>query len=390
MLRMLLLPLLAGLPVCAQAGFEFADFSTRGRLSLVKDAALVQSLLRLTPAAANRRGAAWHKDRQPVARGFETTFRFRITEPAGNEFGGTDGFAFVVQDHNVGALGDGGANGGFSNRMDPWSILARGMPSSVAVFFDTYANQESHDPSDNAIAVYTNGRRRNLNTPEARVAYTAELPCDLKDGNFHTARVTYSPGRLAVYLDDLSVPVLVAPVNLAAVVHADGKGWVGFTAATGGGFQNHDILSWKFTQGGPDGGFECAAGDLWCTPRTQVNALGEGRYHIVLPANLEEGAWIDNPSAAEVKLEHARGSICWDPALEGGHGCNPPDGSGVTPSRNLGAPEQFLAPDEPAGALLHRTEKGRTFFSINDRRGGAFTDNRGYFEFDVRVTARPE
>jgi hypothetical protein len=41
--------------------------------------------------------------------------------------------------------------------------------------------------------------------------------------------------------------VLIVPMDLGAVLSLDhGHAWVGFTAATGGDYENHDILSWSF------------------------------------------------------------------------------------------------------------------------------------------------
>jgi hypothetical protein len=352
MLRTILLMVVPCFLASAESILDFPDFSSKSRLVLLKNAAVTQKMLRLTPAAANQRGAVWYSERQPVSRGFETMFQFRLTEQASNEFGGADGFAFVIQDRGTGALGDSGGSAGFATTSEAWSVLARSIPNSVAVFFDTYRNEESQDPSGNYIGVYSNGKRRILNNAEARIADTGDsLFVDMKDGNPHTVRITYSPGRLAVFLDDLEKPALIAPANLAAALGSDGKAFVGFTAATGIGFQNHDILSWSFALGSPDAGFACVPNRVMCTPdRAIVEERGPGRYHVVLPANLEQGASIANANGEPVSLENAHGAICWDPALRGSHGCNGVNGSSVTPSQNLGAPEEFMAPDEPPGA----------------------------------------
>ncbi len=51
-----------------------------------------------------------------------------------------------------------------------------------------------------------------------------------------------------MFLDDLVTPVLGVSVDLEETLDLDrGRAWVGFTATTGGGWQNHDILSWQFT-----------------------------------------------------------------------------------------------------------------------------------------------
>jgi hypothetical protein len=53
--------------------------------------------------------------------------------------------------------------------------------------------------------------------------------------------------QTALYLDNLTTPVLTVSVNLSAALNLDAaKAWLGFTGATGGGWQSHDILSWSF------------------------------------------------------------------------------------------------------------------------------------------------
>jgi hypothetical protein len=70
----------------------------------------------------------------------------------------------------------------------------------------------------------------------------------LSDGKVHRAKVAYVPGTLTIFLDDFTKPVLTVPVDLATTLRlADGQAWVGFTAATGGRSQVHDIRSFSFT-----------------------------------------------------------------------------------------------------------------------------------------------
>jgi hypothetical protein len=63
----------------------------------------------------------------------------------------------------------------------------------------------------------------------------------------HTARILFQPPVVSVFLDDSSAPVLESVVDLSIVVDRQGGAWVGFTASTGGGYENHDILNWHFT-----------------------------------------------------------------------------------------------------------------------------------------------
>jgi hypothetical protein len=57
-------------------------------------------------------------------------------------------------------------------------------------------------------------------------------------------------GVILVYIDDFTRPALIAPINLqdTLALPKDGRAFVGFTAATGNAYQNHDILSWSFKE----------------------------------------------------------------------------------------------------------------------------------------------
>jgi hypothetical protein len=69
----------------------------------------------------------------------------------------------------------------------------------------------------------------------------------MDDGAIHSVKIQYQPGTLSIYLDNMTTPVLNVALDLADRIGlADGQAWVGFTAATGGGWQTHDILNWQF------------------------------------------------------------------------------------------------------------------------------------------------
>src|SRR5262249_2022774 len=84
----------------------------------------------------------------------------------------------------------------------------------------------------------------------------------LADGAVHHARVTYSGGSLAVFLDNMTTPRLTVSVDLNALLGlTDGTAWAGFTSATGSGFENHDLLDWPLCpSGGPPSGGDDGAG----------------------------------------------------------------------------------------------------------------------------------
>ena len=62
----------------------------------------------------------------------------------------------------------------------------------------------------------------------------------------HRARVDYTPGALSLFIDDMNAAVLASAIDLSSLLSLDsGMAYVGFTAGTGGGYENHDILSWN-------------------------------------------------------------------------------------------------------------------------------------------------
>ena len=173
-----------------------------------------------------------------ISGGFGSDFAFQLTQgspPA-------DGIAFVIQDISGVAVGSTGGGMGYG-----------GLERSLAVEFDTWDNAAGDngpgdgDPDNNHIAVHTAGT--GLNTPglETRIGITSLGALRLADGAVHNARVTYDPiGSLSVYLDDLSTPRLIVPVNLDTLLDLEGgNAWIGFTAATGAAYENHDLLRWQ-------------------------------------------------------------------------------------------------------------------------------------------------
>jgi hypothetical protein len=397
---------LLAVTAAAAADFDFPDFASTQELFLVANAHRAKKILRLTDARYFVVGAAWYRDRQPVSGGFDTTFTFRLTHQD-SQTNGADGLAFVVQNADRHAHGGYGASAGFM-RNDEGAPYGKARPivRRLAVFFDTFENR--WDPSDNALAICTNGVAPDLTWPPRCLAYSEKLPVHLKDGQPHVARITYDPPRLTVYLD--GSPIRAAAVDVASLIGGDGTAWVGFTSATGGGYENHDVLNWKF-QGSPGGAestisavdstlsavdstiayapFACMPNRPICTPEEPViRQTGPGQYHVYLPAQLEWGASVPNPDEAPVRVFNVTGTVCWDPRLRHVSGCNGPAGNGIVPGSDAEGGADFVAPQKPAGSLVARTLNHRTWFTVNDRTGDSFQDNAGYFEFDVAVGQR--
>lgn len=373
----------------AVTAIRFENFESTSGLSFAGDAAVFGARLRLTEAKENRSGAVWYRVKQPVASGFETTFEFQLTQPGGMGRG-ADGFAFVVQNSGPDALGGRGSAGGFAVTDPNYQTRENAIPWSIAVFFDTFRNTDERDPSNNYVAFCTYGRPSDSGWPATRLAFTPKLPVHLKDRKTHRARIVFQPPVLSVFLDRFSTPVLQATVDFSIVVDSRGSAWVGFTASTGGGYENHDILNWSLATASVSSNTSVVSSDITfpmsaclpdrnlCTPERAFVAPIAAGYHIVLPANLEWAAAVPNSSGRPVVVTNAHGIACWDLKARGPAGCSGPGGDGA--QAGIG----FLAPDEPAGALIMRTHDGRTWFSVNGR-SGEFTPNEGFYEFDVDI-----
>src|SRR5271170_3192554 len=109
---------------CRADGFVYNDFRAPSLLIFQGDTALVEGRARLTSAERGKAGGVWFSTKQPVKDGFETSFKFQLTEPG--TFG-ANGFAFVIQNNQTPLLGLTGRGMGF-----------RGIPNSLVIKFDPY------------------------------------------------------------------------------------------------------------------------------------------------------------------------------------------------------------------------------------------------------------
>ena len=177
---------------------DYPDFSSTAGLNLVGDAAQFGTVLRLTPAAAQKHGAAWFTTPQEVGNGFVTTFQFRLT--GGNV---ADGFAFVIQKSPDGdnALGGFGSDLGYA-----------GIPDSVAVEFRPHKHFPNEFPVP-YVSVQTRGALPNSSDVTFSLGHVS-FP-SMADGAVHSVNIISSPGITQIFLDGASSPNLTVPVNLA-------------------------------------------------------------------------------------------------------------------------------------------------------------------------------
>ena len=300
-------------------------------LAFTGDVKRKEKFIRLTKAKRYQGGSVWLREKQTVQGGFDTTFSFRFTDPGGLG-GGADGLAFVVQNSGANALGGIGGAGGFMRGDGDDRGGRTGIPFSLAVFFDSFRNEEISDPSDNALHVCVNGRPRELRWPPSRLAVIPHLRPVLKDQQEHTARLMYKPPSLSVYLDQ---ELLASIPDLSLMTDDEGMAWVGITSSTGGGYADHDLLNWNWKALAESSismvasslSFllkECLPGRNLCTPdEAIIEQKAENVYRVVLPAHLEWGASIPNPGGRTVEITNAQGLACWD-SSKGSSGCGGP------------------------------------------------------------------
>jgi hypothetical protein len=223
----------------AAQSFNFSDFLNTSGLSINGNAVQNGAKLRLTPALNNQSGSVFSTN--PISLGlnasFSTFFAFEILGRGGLD-NGADGLTFTVQtnSNSVGGIGGG--------------IGYEGIPNSMAVEFDTYNNSEFG--GSNHVGI-------DLNGSVTSVVSTAQIAPDFDNGLVWYAWVDYN--GLTNVLQARWSPTNVRPVaamlshtvNLPTVLGSN-NAFVGFTSGTGGGFGEHNILSWAFQNSFNEGG----------------------------------------------------------------------------------------------------------------------------------------
>jgi hypothetical protein len=228
------------------AGFTFHNFANSKSLQFLGSATNVTtsdgSVLELTPSAGGQAGAAFTAVPLPFGPnvGFSTFFKFRLSKPGGltdsDGVEGADGIAFLIQSAGY-TYGTGGGGIGYN-----------GISNSLAVEFDTWNNATQYgspgDINGNHVAVNINGV---LNDP-----VSVPIADPMNNGNVWYAWVDYEgvSKELEVRLSEVPVrplaPTLDVNMDLTSILGGT-NAFVGFTGSTGAGWNEQDVLSWKFT-----------------------------------------------------------------------------------------------------------------------------------------------
>ena len=210
---------------------DYSDFTDVSQLQLNGDAIQAEDALRLTPAQKGQRGSSFYQ--QALVIDADTSFSSEFQFQVSGGTGGADGFTFMLQNSSLelGALGRVGGGLGYG-----------GISQSLAIEFDSYFNF-TFDSNNNHVSVLRDGNN------SAALA-TATAPSDLNSGDALNAWVDYDGelDLLEVYLsnttDKPETSLVSHKIDLVEVLGE--QAFIGFSAATGGGVNNHDILDWEF------------------------------------------------------------------------------------------------------------------------------------------------
>ena len=225
-------------PVQAAILASYADFTGAcgTTLTCVGNTTSATPVLRLTPALTGQSGAAYSTTAVPLGSGgvFSTQFQFQFTQPGG--IAPADGITFVIA-ANPSGLGTGGGGIGYA-----------GVTNSVAVEFDTFNNGETG--GDNHVAVDTGGALNGTGVSPNGITscgFNTTTGC-LSNGHVWTVNIAYDGANLTVNVQDGANAVqnlINTAINIPALLGTN-NAFVGFTAGTGSGYENHDILNWQF------------------------------------------------------------------------------------------------------------------------------------------------
>ncbi len=266
--------------------------------------------LSAVPARAGGAGGAWFRQPQMLTEGFVMDFVLRVigrsrscrlwssppfrdagTHPTATSSAlcqerAADGLALVLT-RGVGAGGEPHAGGIPALGLGGEGMGYEGIRDSLALEFDVATNHHLGDPSGNHISWQSRGPGRpNSPAHAASLSHSSAIPL-LSDGLEHRVRVRYEremeashvqdpafhysspssafltlghgggggegggggggPGVMTVWIDDLTRPVLVSPINLPVLlnIRGDEKVWVGMTSGAGEEFAQVVLSSWS-------------------------------------------------------------------------------------------------------------------------------------------------
>ncbi len=217
------------------AGIDFAGgFAGATTLQLNGHAAVTGASLVLTDNKTDEASSAFYKTLVGV-NSFTTQFKFQTSANANS----ADGFTFTMQNSAPTAIGGVGGSLGFGPST---ASSTSGIQHSVSIKVDLFGNSGE---GSNSTGLYLNG---------AYPAKTNSIDLTAAGINFHSGdpfqmSLAYDGKTLSEILTDLKTAKSVTEtytVNIPAILGGS-AGYVGFTAATGGGTATQSILGFTYS-----------------------------------------------------------------------------------------------------------------------------------------------
>lgn len=183
----------------------------------------------LTGLFGNQNGTVWYGDQLDLNQPFNIQFRMNF----GNlDVDGADGICFVLHTQGTSAIGQNGGGMGYQD-----------FGTSLGIEFDTYQNSNRSDPFYDHVAIQLNG---DINHSGANnVAGPVQISPfneNVEDGDDHVVEIRWDPATnaLQVYFDcAFRLQGNIDIIN--QVFNGTTQVWWGFTAATGGLYNNQSV-----------------------------------------------------------------------------------------------------------------------------------------------------
>jgi len=236
----------ADAPAPKYTTFLYKDFAKAASRIKFNNAAQVMpdGRLRLTPSVGATGGSIFNKERISLSasKAFSTYFAFQFSE---QKNAGADGLVFVLQ-AGTNTAGSAGGDLGYL-----------GINDSLGIEFDSYYNpSDLGDPSTSHVGIHMDGtvNHNALNKDGSAKKVVDVLPLGFnfdRTDKFHVW-IDYDGQKISVFMNKNSNarpadPILTQEnVDLSRILTSEDV-YAGFTAATGGAYENHDILEWYFT-----------------------------------------------------------------------------------------------------------------------------------------------
>ncbi|MEM6631045.1 MAG: PQQ-dependent sugar dehydrogenase [Bacteroidota bacterium] len=192
----------------------------------------------LTPNLAEKVGTAWYPIMVDLSKDFTASFNVTLgdQDEIRDQDEGGDGVTFLLQRQGTDLLSYTGGGSGLG---------ASGVTPSLGIEFDTYNSGGPSERAEDHLSIFRNGDLSNvLSGP---VCLKSDCS-NAEDGSAHTVKVTWnaSETRMAVFFDGKSRVDLTYDI-VTNIFGAEEKVYVGFTAASGGAYNQQTICNFNIS-----------------------------------------------------------------------------------------------------------------------------------------------